>query len=66
MMSTFEKNVKLWGFESELEASKRGARLLWSLTGVARAVAVTLELANERGVANIMTALRTHFAPTWR
>ena len=66
MMATFEKNVKLWEFESELDASKRGVRLLRNLTGVARAVADTLEfeqVANERGVANIMAALKTHFAP---
>ena len=43
MMATFEKNVKVWEFESELDASKRGVRLLRNLTGVARAVADTLE-----------------------
>ena len=58
--------MKLWEFESELDASKRGVRLLRNLTGVARAVADTLEfeqVATERGVANIMAALKTHFAP---
>eukprot|EP00435_Cladocopium_sp_Y103_P071135 s185_g36.t2 len=65
-LPSFEKNVKLWGYESELEAAKRGVRLLRNLTGVARSVADTLEfeqVANELGVANIMAALRTHFAP---
>eukprot|EP00435_Cladocopium_sp_Y103_P022720 s4252_g5.t1 len=62
----FEKNVRLWEYESELEPPKRGVRLLRNLTGVARAVADTLEfeqVAHEKGVANIMDALKTHFAP---
>ena len=65
-LASFEKNVRLWEFESELEPPKRGVRLLRSLTGTARAVADTLEfeqVATEPGVANIMAALKVHFAP---
>ena len=62
----FEKNVKLWEYESELEPKKRGVRLLRSLSGTARAVADTLafeDVASEKGVANIMEALKVHFQP---
>lgn len=62
----FEKNVRLWEFESELESKKRGARLLRSLSGVARAVADSLEfeeIASEKGVENILSKLKGHFSP---
>ena len=65
-LANFEKNVKLWLFESELEPKKRGVRLLRSLTGVARSVADTLDfedIACEKGVDNLVQALRRHFAP---
>ena len=65
-LANFEKNVKLWEYESELDPKKRGVRLLRNLTGVARSVGDTLEfeeVACEKGVANIMTALKAHFAP---
>ena len=39
----FERDVKLWEFETELELKKRGARLLRGLSGPARAVADALE-----------------------
>lgn len=62
----FEKNVRLWEFESELDEKKRGVRLLRSLTGVARAAADSLEfedVATQKGVSNIMSCLKEHFAP---
>ena len=65
-LANFEKNVKLWLFESELEPKKRGVRLLRSLTGVARSVVDTLdfdEVACEKGGDNIVQTLRKHFAP---
>ena len=65
-LAVFEKNVKLWEYESELDPKKRGVRLLRSLTGVARSIADTLEfeeVACEKGVANILLTLRAHFAP---
>ena len=65
-LPVFEKNVKLWEFESELDSKKRGVRLLRCLTGSARSVADTLtfeQVASEKGVENIMEALRSHFQP---
>ena len=62
----YEKNVKLWEFESELDEKKRGVRLLRSLTGVARAAADSLEfedVATQKGVSNLMKCLKEHFAP---
>lgn len=62
----FEKNVKLWMFESETDSKKRGVRLLRNLSGIARSVADTLEfeeVACEKGVENILAALKSHFAP---
>ena len=62
----YEKNVRLWEFESELEEKKRGVRLLRSLTGVARAAADSLEfedVATQKGVSNIMKCLKENFAP---
>ena len=65
-LANFEKNVRLWEYESELDPTKRGVRLLRNLTGVARAVGDTLEfedIACQKGVANLMAALKAHFAP---
>lgn len=62
----YEKNVKLWMYESELEVKKRGVRLLRNLTGVARSVADSLEfeeIACEKGVENLLSTLKAHFAP---
>lgn len=62
----FEKNVKLWQYESELDKKKMGVRLLRNLSGIARSVADTLEfdeVACERGVENLIKALRDHFSP---
>ena len=62
----FEKNVKLWQYESELDKKKMGVRLLRNLSGIARSVADTLEfeeVACERGVENLVKALKTHFSP---
>ena len=62
----YEKNVKLWMYESELEMKKRGVRLLRNLTGVARSVADNLEfeeIACEKGVENLLSTLKAHFAP---
>ena len=62
----YEKNVQLWLFETEVESKKRGVRLLRNLSGSARAVADSLsfeEIACEKGVENLMDALKTHYAP---
>jgi hypothetical protein len=62
----YEKNVKLWQFETEVDPKKRGVRSLRNLTGVARAVADSLEfdeIACEKGAENLLSTLRSHFAP---
>lgn len=62
----YEKNVKLWEFEIDLAAERRGPRLLRGLTGVARAAAGSLEfevLTKKDGVTQIMKCLKAHFAP---
>ena len=62
----YENNVRLWEFETEAEEKKRGVKLLWGLSGNARAVADTLEfedVACEAGVKNITKLLREHLAP---
>ena len=62
----FERDVKLWEFETEVELKKRGARILRGLSGPARAVADALEfdkIACEEGLDNIMKALREHYKP---
>lgn len=64
--AVYEKNVKLWPFETDTEKKKQGVRLLRGLTGTARAAADALEfeqLADDKGVENIMQKLREHFAP---
>ena len=62
----FEKNVRLWEFETELDEKKRGVRLLRCLSGVARAAADSLDfdqLTTSKGVQNIMECLKEQFAP---
>ena len=66
LFAVYEKNVKLWQFETELDTKKQGVRLLRGLTGVARAAADSLEfeqIADEKGVQNILQVLKGHFAP---
>ena len=62
----YEKNVKLWQFETEVDVKKRGVRLLRNPTGVARALADSLEfddIACEKGTENLSSTSRSHFAP---
>lgn len=62
----FEKNVRYWQYESELDKKKQGVRLLRGLTGLARASVDSLEfdqVATEKGVENIMKRLQEEFAP---
>ena len=62
----FEKNVRYWQYESELDKKKQGVRLLRGLTGLARASVDSLEfdqVATEKGVENIMKRLKEEFAP---
>eukprot|EP00435_Cladocopium_sp_Y103_P046620 s783_g13.t1 len=65
-LPVFERNMRLWEYESELDPKKRGARLLRNLSGSARAVADNLDfekIACEDGVKNILQELKSHFAP---
>eukprot|EP00435_Cladocopium_sp_Y103_P046990 s1741_g13.t1 len=62
----YEKNVKLWEFETEVPEEKRGVRLLRSLSGIARAAADSLEfeqITDKKGVTNLLQCLREQFAP---
>ena len=62
----YERDVKLWCFETETEDKKKGVRLMRSLSGSARAIVDSLtfeELACESGMENIMKALREHYKP---
>ncbi|CAE7818610.1 RE1 [Symbiodinium sp. CCMP2592] len=60
------KELKLWEFETEVPKNKWGAKLLRQLTGPARAAADGLtfeEVACEKGMENVLTVLKEHFAP---
>ena len=62
----YQKNVRLWEFESESDEKKRGVKLLRGLTGVARAAADSMEfeeIACEKGVSNLLLCLKKYFAP---
>ena len=64
----YEKNVRLWMYESELESKKRGVRLLRNLTGVARSVADSLEfeeIACEKGVENLLATSKATLLHIW-
>eukprot|EP00435_Cladocopium_sp_Y103_P070319 s238_g35.t1 len=64
--AVFQKNVRLWEFETELPENKRGVRLLRALTGIARQAADSLEfekLTDVKGVAHIMACLEEQFKP---
>ena len=65
-LPVFERNVRLWEYESDLGVKQRDARLLRNLSGSARVVADNLEfekIACEDGVKKILQELRAHFAP---
>ena len=62
----FEKNLKLWQFETDVPVQKQGAKLLRTLTGVARMAVEELEyeqIASEDGIKNILQRLREYFTP---
>ena len=62
----FEKNVKLWEFETDIPKRKQGAKLLRSLSGMAQLAVEEMEfeeIASEDGVRNIMKKLRDFFLP---
>ena len=62
----YEKNVKLWEFETDIPQAKRGVKLLRSLSGVARLAVDEMtfeEITASDGVAQIMKRLREYFLP---
>lgn len=64
----FERSVKLWEFETDVPRTKRGAKLVRSMQGLARLAVEDKpfdDIACESGVANVMRRLREFFyAPT--
>eukprot|EP00435_Cladocopium_sp_Y103_P041502 s1054_g11.t1 len=63
---TFEKNVRLWEFETDTPAAKRGVKLLRALSGTARLAVDEMafeDIATERGVYNIMAKLKDYYQP---
>eukprot|EP00435_Cladocopium_sp_Y103_P036624 s1873_g9.t1 len=63
---TYEKNVRLWEFETDVPPVKRGVKLLRALTGSARLAVDEMpfeDIANERGVYNIMAKLKEYYQP---
>ena len=67
--STFtlwERNVRLWEFETDVPRLKRGVKLMRALTGTARIAVEEMpfeEIASEDGLRNIMGRLREFFQP---
>ena len=62
----YEKEVRLWEYETDIPEKKRGIKLLRGLSGVAKTAVEDLEvgeIANEQGVKNILTRLRDYFLP---
>ena len=62
----FEKAVRLWEFESDIPAKKRGAKLVRALVGAAKLATEDLEfeaITAEDGVKNVMSRLREFFQP---
>ena len=67
--STFviwERNVRLWEFETDIQKNKRGVKLYRALSGTARIAVEEMpfdELACEDGLRNLMQRLREFFNP---
>lgn len=67
--STFtlwERNVRLWEYETDVPRSKRGVKLLRVLTGMARVAVEEMpfeEIACEDGLRNVMGRLKDFFQP---
>lgn len=62
----FEKNLRLWQFETDVPLKKQGAKLLRVLTGSARMAVEELEyeqIASEDGLKNIVNRLREYYTP---
>ena len=62
----FEKNLRLWQFETDVPQRKQGAKLLRVLTGTARMAVEELEyeqIASDDGLKNIVNRLREYYTP---
>lgn len=62
----YERDIRLWQFDTDVPKSKHGVRMLRTLTGPARAAAEEVpldDLLGEGGSAAIMKKLKEHFAP---
>ena len=62
----FERRVRLWQFETDIPASKQGAKLIRALTGVASLATEAMEfedITSEDGVKNVMQQLKEFFNP---
>ena len=64
--TVWEKNVRLWEFETDVPKAKRGVKLLKVLSGTARLAVDEIsfeEVACEDGIRNIMSKLKEYFLP---
>ncbi len=62
----WEKNVRLWEYETDVPVAKRGVKLLKVLSGTARLAVDEIsfeEVACEAGIRNIMAKLKEYFLP---
>ena len=64
--ATWEKNVRLWEYETDIPRGKRGVKLLRALEGSAKMAVEEMpfeEIACEDGVRNIMQRLKEYYMP---
>ena len=64
--SAWEKNVKLWEYETDIPREKRGVKLLRALEGSAKMAVEEMpfeEIACEDGTRNIMQRLKDYYMP---
>ena len=61
----YEKNVKLWEFETDVPPTKRGIKLMRALSGVARLAVdeMSFEITAADGVSQVMRKLQEYFLP---
>ena len=62
----WEKNVRLWEFETDVPSNKRGVKLLRMLQGTARLAVDEMsfeEVACEDGIRNIVSKLKEYYLP---
>lgn len=65
----FERDLKLWRFDTEIPEKKHGVKLLRVLTGSARAARNELkveEITTDKGLDNILAKLKEHYQPLYQ